>query len=360
MPIKTVANFDIKYLQILDENGNVDEKLFEELKLSNEKIKEMYFYMLLARTFDNKAFSLQRQGRLLTYAPLLGQEACQVGVALAIEKNDWIFPSFRENGAAIVHGMPIEMLFQYWSGDERGHRIPENVHWFPVCIPVSTHIPHAVGFAWGLKLKKSRDIVLCFFGDGATSKGDFYEALNFAGVFKVPLVAIIQNNQYAISVPRRRQSAAQTLAQKAIAFGFEGLQVDGNDIFAVYKSVKDAAEKARKGFGPSLIECYTYRMSHHTTADDWTKYRDKKEVEEWKKKDPIDRLKKFMIKRQIADEKFFSEQEKKVQGIIEKAVEKMESFEPPKYSEIFSYTYVEMPQRLKEELEEAQKLFGGK
>ncbi len=358
MPIKTIAKFKVEYLQILDERGEVDEKIFSELKIDEEKIKEMLYYMILARTFDTKAFNLQRQGRLLTFAPLLGQEASQVGSALALEKTDWIFPSFRENGVAIVHNVPIEMLFQYWAGDERGHRIPENVRWFPVAIPVSTHIPHAVGFAWGLKLKKSRDVVACYFGDGATSKGDFNEALNFAGVFKVPLIAIIQNNQYAISVPRSRQTAAQTLAQKAIAFGFEGIQVDGNDVFAVYKATKDAVEKARRGEGPSLIECFTYRLSHHTTADDWTKYRSKGEVDEWKKKDPIDRLKKFMIKRKIADETFFAEVQEKANEIIEKAVEKMESIKQADKSEIFYYTYGEMTNRLKEELNQLKEIFG--
>jgi pyruvate dehydrogenase E1 component alpha subunit len=355
MPVKVLKNFEVKYLQILDENGNVDEKLFSQLELSEEKIKDMLYYMILARTFDNKAFSLQRQGRILTFAPLLGQEASQIGSALAIKRSDWVFPSFRENGAAIVHGVPIEKLFQYWAGDERGHKLPKDVHWFPVSIPVSTHIPHAVGFAWGLKLKKSKDVVLCYFGDGATSKGDFNEGLNFAGVFRVPLIAIIQNNQYAISVPRKRQSAAETLAQKAFAFGFDGIQVDGNDVFAVYKATKDAVEKARKGEGPTLIECYTYRMSHHTTADDWTRYRSKEEVEAWKKKDPIDRLKKFMIKKGVADEKFFAEQEKKAKEVIDEAVRKMESVKPAEISDIFSYTYKEITPRLREELEELKK-----
>jgi len=242
---KIVEKFDVKYLQILDENGNVDESLLP--KISVEQIKKMYEFMVLIRTFDETALSLQREGRILTYAPLKGQEAVQVGSAFAMEREDWVFPTYRDNGVYIVRGFPMKMLYQYWAGDERGMAIPEGINIFTVCIPVATQVSHAVGFAWAEKMKKGKSVVFVYFGDGATSKGDFYESLNFAGVFKVPLVGICQNNQWAISVPRSRQSAAKTLAQKAIAFGFNGIQVDGNDIFAVYKAVREAREKALSG-----------------------------------------------------------------------------------------------------------------
>jgi pyruvate dehydrogenase E1 component alpha subunit len=340
---KVVEKFDVKYLQILDENGNVDESLFP--KISVEQIKKMYEFMVLIRIFDETALSLQREGRILTYAPLRGQEAVQVGSAFAMEKEDWVFPTYRDNGVYIVRGFPMKMLYQYWAGDERGMAIPEGINIFTVCIPVSTQISHAVGFAWAEKMKRGKSVVFVYFGDGATSKGDFYESLNFAGVFKVPLVGICQNNQWAISVPRSRQSAAKTLAQKAIAFGFNGIQVDGNDIFAVYKAVREAREKALSG-EPTIIECVTYRISDHTTADDARRYRTEQEVNEWKKKDPIDRLEKYMMNKGILNEKEKEVIKKEAEEKVMKAVNEAESVPPPKFEDIFNYTFESLPKRL--------------
>jgi len=246
----------------------------------------------------------------------------------------------------------MDMQYLVWAGDERGHKIPENVNIFTMTIPVSTHIPHAVGFAWGAKLRKKNFVTVCFFGDGATSKGDFGEGLNFAGTFKTPVVFVCQNNQWAISVPRSRQTAAQTLAQKAVAFGFEGIQVDGNDIFAVYKAGKYALDKARAGKGPTLIECYTYRLSDHTTADDAKKYRSDKEVEEWKKKDPIDRLRKFMQKKGLWNENYEKKVLEDARKKVDSAVQKMESMPPADPKDIFKYQYAEMPWHLQEQMKE--------
>src|SRR5204863_369792 len=283
MPKKTVQSFSVEWLQILDENGNCDEAL--RPSLSNDEIKKLYEWMLLARIFDEKAFKLQREGRLGTYASILGQEAAQVGSALALRPDDWMFPAFREPGASIVRGLPMRMVLQYWAGDERGSLIPEELNDFPITIPVGTQIPIAVGAAWAAKLKGDKIAVMAYMGDGATSKGDFHEGLNFAGVFAVPVVFVCQNNQWAISVPLKRQTAAKTLAQKAIAYGFSGIQVDGNDPFAVYKATHEALDQARDGQGPTLIECVTYRLGDHTTADDASRYRSRDEVEQWRKKD---------------------------------------------------------------------------
>ena len=266
MPKKTVQSFSVEWLQILDENGNCDEAL--RPPLSHEDINKLYEWMVLARVFDEKAFKLQREGRLGTYASILGQEAAQVGSAFALRPNDWMFPSFREPGASFVRGLPMRMILQYWAGDERGSLIPEELNDFPITIPVGTQIPIAVGAAWAAKLKADQIVVLCYMGDGATSKGDFHEGLNFAGVFTVPVVFVCQNNQWAISVPLKRQTAAKTLAQKAIAYGLPGVQVDGNDIFAVYRATHEAVNRARDGRGPTLVECVTYRLGDHTTADD--------------------------------------------------------------------------------------------
>ncbi|MEM3215564.1 MAG: thiamine pyrophosphate-dependent enzyme, partial [Candidatus Micrarchaeaceae archaeon] len=278
--IKNIANFEIKYMQILSEDGTVDKSLLPG-DLNNEKIISMYKYMNFARALDTKTLSLQRQGRAVTYAPLVGEEATQVGSAMAMRANDIFVPNFRQHAVYLIRGLPLELYFIYWRGFEEGGAIPKNVNGLPVIVPVASQVPHAVGFAFAQKYKSTGNAVITYVGDGGTSEGDFYEAINFAGVFKLPLVIIIENNQWAISVPRRKQTAAETLAQKGIAAGIDSVQVDGNDVFAVYKATKYAIEASKEK--PTIIECITYRMSMHTTADDPTKYRTDEEVEEWRK-----------------------------------------------------------------------------
>jgi pyruvate dehydrogenase E1 component alpha subunit len=313
--------------------------------LSDDDIKKIYELMILSRTFDHRALNLQREGRLGTYAPILGQEASQIGSAFALDKSDWVFPSFREMGVYITMGYPIYMLFQYWAGDEKGMRTPDDLNIFPVCVPVGTHVPHAVGAAMAAKYRGDKTAVVAYFGDGGTSKGDFHEGLNMAGVFKLPVVFICQNNQWAISVPRGKQTASKTLAQKAYAYGFEGIQVDGNDIFAIYKATKDAFDKARNGEGPTLIECVTYRMGDHTTADDAARYRSKEEVEAWKPKDPILRLRLFMEKKGLWTEAYQKEVEDRVKKAVDEDVKKEESIERPHPKDMFTYTYESLTQR---------------
>jgi pyruvate dehydrogenase E1 component alpha subunit len=343
MPETTIESITVKRLDILDEKGEVDASLMPPL--SDDEIRKMYELLILSRVFDDRALNMQREGRIGTYAPIQGQEASQIGSVCAAEKSDWMFPSFRESGVYLAAGYPVHMLFQYWAGDERGLLTPPDLNIFPVCIPVGTHIPHATGVAFAAKYKGDRTAALVYFGDGGTSKGDFHEGLNMAGVFKVPAVFICQNNQWAISVPRERQSASKTLAQKAYAYGFEGIQVDGNDIFAVYKATKDALEKAKQGGGPTLIECFTYRMSHHTTADDATRYRKIEEVESWKAKDPVLRLKLFMTKKGIWTDEYHKEVEGKAKTTVDEAVKTAESIKPANPAEMISYTFEKLTPR---------------
>jgi len=350
MTRKILGRFSIEYLQILKENGNCDKTLMSPL--AKKQIKEMYEYMILTRVFDDKALKLQRQGRLGTYAPTRGQEASQIGSAFAIQDEDMVFPAFRENGVFLVRRMPMELLFQFWGGDERGMNIPKNVNMFPIAITVGAQLLHAVGYSIAMKYKKKKAAAITYFGDGATSEGDFHEALNFAGVFNAPCVFICQNNQYAISVPVEEQTASETLAQKAIAYGFSGIKVDGNDVFAVYKATFEALKKARAGNGPTLIECYTYRIGDHTTSDDAKKYRKESEVKEWEKKDPILRLKKYMKRTGMFSEKYENEIKKMAEDLVEKAVAKAESIPKLKPEEIFDYTYAELTEELKEQREE--------
>src|SRR3989344_4448156 len=354
MPETTTAKFEIKYLQILDETGKADEKLMP--KLSKEQILRMYELMVEGRVFDDILFKLQREGRVLTFAPGKGQEAAQVASVMAMDKEDWIAPAFRENTAMITRGLPMEKIIQYWSGDERGNDMVKDKV-LPVAIPVGGHLTYSVGFAWALKAQKKKSAVVIFFGDGATSKGDFYEGLNFAGVIPAPVLAICQNNQWAISVPVKNQTAAETFAQKAIAMGFEGIKVDGNDVFAMYKATKEALEKIHAGKGPVLIEAYTYRLSDHTTADDAKKYRDPKEVEKWLPKDPIVRLKKYILAQKIATEADLQKIDELAKKRINDEVKLSEQIQPPNPTDMFQYAWGKKPWNVLEQEEEFKKRF---
>jgi pyruvate dehydrogenase E1 component alpha subunit len=330
--------------------------LEEDLRpdLSDESIRDLFQEVLFIRMLDQKALSLQRQGRMGTYAPVQGQEAAQVGSAFALGKGDWVFPSFRETGVLYLRGVPVRDILLSWMGDERGAKVPEDVFVFPISVPVGTHPLHAVGAAWAAKLQKENICTIVYFGDGATSEGDFHEAMNFAGVFQVPVIFFCQNNQYAISVPRKNQTASKTIAQKAIAYGFGGIQVDGNDLLAAYAATWEAREKALSGGGPTLIEAVTYRFGPHTTADDPTKYRKEEEVEEWKGLDPIIRLQKFLTGKGLWDEALEKNFRGEAEEKINRAVQEAEAISPPPVEDIFRYTYSEMTPVLKEQLRDYQ------
>ncbi|HIH50454.1 MAG: pyruvate dehydrogenase (acetyl-transferring) E1 component subunit alpha [Candidatus Micrarchaeaceae archaeon] len=347
--LKSVFEGNVNYLQVLDENGEVDVTLFPS-DLKDEQVVEMYRQMCFARAMDAKVLSLQRQGRAVTYAPLIGEEATQVGSALAMRDGDYFVPNFRQHAVFAARGMPLDLILIYWRGYEEGLAIPESVKALPYIVPVASQLPHAAGIAFSQRYNKTDNATITYVGDGGTSQGDFYETLNFAGVFKLPLVTIIENNQWAISVPRSRQSAAQTLAQKGFAAGMDVVQVDGNDVIAVYKAVKDALEISKEA--PTLIECVTYRMGMHTTADDPTKYRSEDEVAEWRMKDPISRLKKYLVKKALWNDGLEETMQEGQKKTIDAALEKAEAFKPDPKS-IFEHVYSYMPDVLKEELDAA-------
>lgn len=337
-------------LRILDEKGNVNNDL--EPKMEEKDLVQLYKFMVISRMADEKAFALQREGRIGTYPPLKGHEAVQIGSASAMQDNDWLFPVYRDMGTMFVRGVPLYLIFLYWMGNEKGSVFPEGVNVFPISVPVGSQISIGMGFSWAAKLKKEKTVALICFGDGASSEIDFHDGLNFAGVFKTPTVFLCINNQWAISVPRAKQSASRTIAQKAIAYGFNGVQVDGNDILAVYAVVKEAVEKANKGNGPTLIEAITYRMGDHTTADDASRYRSDQEVKEWANRDPIERFRIYLKSRRIWDENFEKEIRKEAEVLVDESVKKAESILPPEPEDLFKYTYAEMPWHIKEELEE--------
>lgn len=350
MPIEVIERFDVKYLQIINEKGEADASLMPDL--TDSDLKKFFETIMLARTFNQRALALQREGRLGTYASILGQEASQIGSALALEKDDWVFPSFRESGVFVARGYPLWMLYRYWAGDERGMKSPEGINLFPMSVPVGTQIPHAMGAAWAMKYRGTKSAAVTYFGDGGSSRGDFHESLNLAGVLKAPAVFICQNNQYAISVPRSRQTAARTIAQRALSYGFEGVQVDGNDIVAVYRATKDALQRARDGKGPTLIECFTYRLDDHTTSDDATRYRSREEVEAWKQKEPLIRLRLYMEKKGLWTKEYEDGISKKAQEEADKNIQAAESYAAPDPADIIRYTYDELTPRQKRELKE--------
>jgi pyruvate dehydrogenase E1 component alpha subunit len=347
--LKDVFNANVYYMQVMNENGNIDASLFPK-DLKDTTIVEMYNKMSMARQLDAKVLSLQRQGRAVTYAPLVGQEAEQIGSAFAMRPDDVFVPNFRQHAVYMARGFPLDKFFMYWRGYEEGNSVPKSVNGLPVAVPVGTQMPHAAGIAFAQKYRKSGAATITYVGDGGTSEGDFYESLNFAGVFKLPLVTIIENNQWAISEPRSKQSAAQTLAQKAIAAGIKGIQVDGNDVIAVYKAVSDAIKESASG--PTLIEALTYRMSMHTTADDPTKYRSDAEVDAWKPKDPLLRVRKYLESKKLWSDALETKMQDENLKAIDAAVEKAEQFKPDPKS-MFENVYSFMPEVLKNEEDEA-------
>ncbi len=301
MPRKAVAKFTLEHLQILDENAKVDAKL--DPGLSDEQMLTMYRWMVLARELDERMLKLQRQGRLGTFPPCTGHEAVSVPIALAMQRNDWFVGAFRELGGRLVRGEPLTSTLYYYNGWEEGNVLPDkDLRILPTSVVIGCQIPQAAGIAYAARLQGEDAVAVAFIGDGGTSEGDFHEGLNFAAVWKAPVVYVVQNNQWAISIPRSEQTSSGTLAQKGLAFDLPCVQVDGNDPLAVHVAITEALDRARKGEGPTVIEAVTYRLMMHTTADDPKKYRKEDEEQAAWAKEPLIRTRKYIEARGIWDE----------------------------------------------------------
>ena len=361
MPRKKITISEkVEYLSILNEKGQLDKKL--EPDISEDVLLKLHRTMVLARKFDERMLNLQRQGRIGTFAPIKGQEAAQLGTIALLRPSDWMVPAFRETAAELWRGRSLESIIIYNNGFGEGVDIPEDRNDLPISVPVGSQVIHAVGLGWAAKYRQKDDVAMTYFGDGATSEGDFHEGLNFAAVFQAPVIFVCQNNHWAISVPLAKQTRSKTLAQKALAYGLPGIQVDGNDILAVYAAAQEAVQRARTGGGPTLIECVTYRLAMHTTADDPTRYRSDEEVEKWSQRDPLPRFQKYLLDKGLLSEEKRLEVEsaimEEIQTAIDSAEKQMEALGDP--IDMFEHAYAEMPPYLKEQKADlARELSGG-
>jgi pyruvate dehydrogenase E1 component alpha subunit len=355
--VRVVAEFQIQLLRYLDAQGQIVEELPRFAQDTDELLK-MFGAMLRARTFDAKAINLQRTGKLGTYAPCLGQEATHVGVGAALTQDDCVAIVYREIGTLFWRGVRMEDVLLYWGGDERGNDFAGPKHDFPWCVPIATQTLHAAGAAMAFKIRKEPRCALAYIGDGGTSEGSFYEAINLAGAKQLPIVFIVVNNKWAISVPIEEQTAAQTLAQKAIAAGIPGMQVDGNDAIAVRDCVAKAAAKARSGGGPTVIEALSYRLSDHTTADDATRYRPSSEVEEAWKVEPLIRLRKLLVARGALDEQKEQAMKAEYSREVEAAVQEYLATPKQTTDSMFDYLFANPPRQLAEQKEVARRYAG--
>ncbi|MFB6122946.1 MAG: pyruvate dehydrogenase (acetyl-transferring) E1 component subunit alpha [Haloferacaceae archaeon] len=343
---------DTELVRILDEDGAVVEGA-DVPDLDDETLLGIYRDMKLTRAFDEKAISIQRQGRLGTFASAAGHEGAQVGSTYALAADDWILYQYREHGAVVVRGLDADYL-EYWMGHERGNAALADDNVFPLNITIADHIPHGVGMSWASKLKGEEKAFVVHFGDGATSEGDFHEGMNFAGVFDTPTVFFCNNNQWAISVPADRQTASATFARKAEAYGFDGVRVDGMDPLAVYSVTRDAVEKAKSPgedeLRPTLVEAVMYRYGAHTTADDPTVYRDETEVERWKQRDPIRRFESFLEATGRLDAERAAAIEAEIEESVAAVVEAAEGA-GGNPADMFDYAYAELPDELRAQRE---------
>jgi pyruvate dehydrogenase E1 component alpha subunit len=344
--------FRLESLSILTADGKLDQEL--EPDIPDADLRRLYKAMLSSRRLDERCLQLQRQGRMGTYGPSKGQEAASLGVAYALQESDWLVPSFRETAGLLWRGWPMQNIMLWWGGYEEGNAVPEGVNDLPMCVPIATQCQYGMGIAWACKLKGAQDVCVTFCGDGGTSEGDFHEALNFAGVYNLPLIMWVQNNQWAISIPREAQTSSQTIAQKAIAYGIDGIQVDGNDLLSVYVAARDAIEKARTGGGPTLVEAVTYRLSMHTTADDPKKYRKDEEVKEWEQKDPLPRFKKYLQDKGLLDEKVEKLIVEEIDKELDAAIKEYLAAKVDTYA-FFRHMYAEQTPELKRQERELRK-----
>ena len=342
------AKFEIHHSQFLDPHGKAVQPL-PAFARDPANLVALYRWMVLMRTYDAKAIALQRTGQIGTFASLLGKEAVEAGVGSAMARDDVFLMTYRENGAQLMRGVTLKELFLYWGGDERGNDFSGPRKDFPICITIAAHATHAAGVAYAMKLRRQPRAAVCTLGDGATSKGDFYEGLNAAGTWQLPLVFVVTNNQWAISVPRSVQSAAQTLAQKAIAAGIEGLQVDGNDVIAVRHAMDQALAKARSGGGPTLVEALTYRLADHTTADDASRYRNPDELAEAWKVEPVLRLRIYLTENGAWDKAKEDALLRECNEQVQAAAQAYLDTPQPPAGQMFDHLYAKLPAALEKQ-----------
>ena len=340
---KNVIHFDIEYHQFLDEQSNLIEVLPKQFE-NPEVLISLYRHMLFTRLFDAKAVALQRTGKMGTYPSSLGQEAVFVAIGHALHTTDILVPYYRDQGALLMRGVKPEQIFAYWGGDERGSLFSStNAEDFPFSVPIASQCLHAAGVAYAIALRKQPRAVLVACGDGGTSEGDFYEAMNFAATFRLPIVFVVSNNQWAISVSRQHQTACETLAQKAIGAGFKGIQVDGNDVIAVAEVVSNALDKAKAGDGPTLIEAISYRLCDHTTADDAKRYAPAEDLVQAWKIEPLARLRKYLVSQQLWSAEEEQQLEKNYSDQIMQSVENYLNVEPQSPTSLLAYMYETWP-----------------
>ena len=348
MPARTVFNASIESVSILDEHGRFDAQLGADL-IPDEDVIKLYESMTVSRQFDEIAFKLQRSGRMGTYPENRGQEATSLGGAYALNKDDWLVTCYRENTGLFWRGLPMEYILLHWMGDERGNQIPDGLCITPLAIPIGTQMLHAAGLAWAGKYRKEDRLACTFFGDGATSEGDFHEAMNFAANLDLPVIFFCQNNGWAISVPTKIQCSAPTLAQRGLAYGMDCIQCDGNDIFAVVKVVKEAARRAREEHRPTFIEALTYRLGDHTTADDARRYRDEAELQLWMQRDPLARLRNYLTELKLWDSSKEEALLARAKEDVSSAVKRAEEIAADPTSEIFDAMYAEIPHEVRKQ-----------
>ncbi len=340
--MEPVARFEIPYSQYLDEHGKPIQAL-PPFAADVAHLTDLYRWMVLMRAYDAKAIALQRTGQLGTYSPILGQEAIQAGIGSSMKSDDVFLMTYREQGAQLMRGVTMKELFLYWSGDERGSDYAGPRRDFPICITIAAHATHAAGAAYAIKLRGESRAVVCALGDGATSKGDFYEGMNAAGAWQLPLVFVVSNNQWAISVPRAAQTAAQTLAQKGIAAGLRCEQVDGNDLIAMRHVMDEALTRARTGGGPTLIEAMTYRLSDHTTADDASRYRSADEVADAWHREPVLRMRIYLTDQGAWDKGQEDALLKDCNTRVQSAVQEYVDTKAPAPAAMFEHLYASLP-----------------
>jgi pyruvate dehydrogenase E1 component subunit alpha len=330
-----------------------------EVDLTPEQHLDLYRGMVLLRTYDERSVVYHRQGRIGTYAIFWNHEAMQAGSVFALDSHDWIFPSYRESAIGLLRGMPASTVLSWWRGHPAGWWNPEDWGVASICVPIGTHVPHAVGFAWGSRLKGENRVAIAYFGDGATSEGSFHEGATFAGVLTAPAILFCNNNQWAISTPVSAQTAAPTLAHKAIGYGMPGVRVDGADVLAVYEATREAVERARSGEGPSFIEAVTYRSAPHATADDPSVYIDQERVDEEKENECVGRYERYLLRKGVLTDSQASEIRAEALELMRAAIAEADAEKPPDVSLVFEHAYADPPPSFAADLADLRRILGG-